>query len=83
MDEADRAKAAADRLTEHILADARRRNHEAAVAGEARPRLKICIDCDDPIDAERLAAQPRAIRCTHCQAEAEACVPRNRIGAAA
>lgn len=80
MDEVDRAQAAADRLAEHILADARRRNHDAAAAGEARPGLKACVDCADPIEAERLAAQPAAIRCIHCQGAAEGLSPARRSG---
>lgn len=26
-----------------------------------------CLDCDDPIDADRLAARPSAVRCIICQ----------------
>lgn len=80
MDEADRAQKAADQLAEHILADARRRNQLAAAAGEARPALKACVDCDDPIEAERLAVHPAAIRCTHCQGAAEGRSPARRLG---
>lgn len=80
MDEVDRAQAAADRLAEHILADARRRNQQAVAAGEARPALRACVDCDDPIEAERLAVQPGAIRCTHCQRAAEGRSPARRPG---
>lgn len=80
MDEADRAQIAADRLAEHILADARRRNQQATAAGEARPTLRACVDCEDPIEAERLAVQPAAIRCIHCQGAAEGRAPARRSG---
>ncbi len=30
-----------------------------------------CIDCDDPIEVDRLAANPNAKRCEFCQSEAE------------
>jgi DnaK suppressor protein len=31
--------------------------------------LVICLDCDAPIPLERLAANPRAVRCIDCQME--------------
>jgi len=36
------------------------------IAGE-----KCCIDCEKPIPAKRLIANPGAIRCVKCQAEKE------------
>jgi DnaK suppressor protein len=30
-----------------------------------------CVDCDEPIGAQRLQAQPAAVRCLSCQAAAE------------
>lgn len=29
--------------------------------------LVLCIDCDEPIQAARLAVKPNAARCTFCQ----------------
>lgn len=83
MDEIDHAQDEANRQSERILADCRRRN-AAAPAGE-RPGLRVCVDCPDPIEAARIAASPTAIRCTACQAEAEARfrTPFRRPGAAA
>lgn len=83
MAEGDRAQAAADRLAEHILADARRRNHAAAAAGEPRPPLRACLTCDDPIEAARLAANPSTRRCLHCQEAAERLARTHRRGVAA
>lgn len=52
---------------------------EEQLAGAARPSQKshtpqlmiggevCCVDCYDPIDQERLKAQPEAVRCIDCQ----------------
>lgn len=80
MDDADHAQRFADQQAERILADARSRNAAAALAGASRPTLRACVDCDDPIDARRLAAAPAAIRCTHCQGCAEEHDARRRSG---
>ncbi|MDE2400404.1 MAG: TraR/DksA family transcriptional regulator [Burkholderiales bacterium] len=37
----------------------------------------LCADCGVKIDERRLLAQPTAIRCTHCQAEAEHRSPKS------
>ncbi|MFD3263347.1 TraR/DksA C4-type zinc finger protein [Phenylobacterium ferrooxidans] len=43
----------------------------AALAGERRRDVVfgvlVCADCDDPMEDERLAARPEAIRCLTCQ----------------
>ncbi|WP_027853375.1 TraR/DksA C4-type zinc finger protein [Marinobacterium litorale] len=31
----------------------------------------LCIDCDEPVQAARLAAKPNAARCIYCQGEYE------------
>lgn len=31
----------------------------------------VCLDCDEPIDDERLAARPGAVRCITCQEDHE------------
>jgi len=33
--------------------------------------VRCCIDCEDPIDPRRLAAQPGAVRCTACASKKE------------
>lgn len=70
MDDIDHAQDHANRQAEAILADVRARN--AAASSVDRPALRICVDCPDPIEARRLVANPAAIRCTACQADAEA-----------
>jgi RNA polymerase-binding transcription factor DksA len=32
-----------------------------------RNGVRVCLDCDEPIDPRRLISQPRAVRCTDCQ----------------
>ena len=39
------------------------RTHDRIAAGE----IGICVDCGDPIEGERLDANPVASRCTECQ----------------
>lgn len=70
MDDIDHAQDHAMRQAEAILADVRARN-AAAASSPDRPALRTCVDCPDPIEARRLVANPAAIRCTACQAEAE------------
>ncbi len=41
-----------------------------------------CADCDEPIGAQRLLAQPAALRCLACQARQEAAVQRQHGTAA-
>lgn len=71
MDDIDHAQDQAMRQAEAILADVRARN-AAAASSPDRPALRTCVDCPDPIEARRLVANPAAIRCTACQADAEA-----------
>lgn len=71
MDDADRAQRSSESEAERILAAARARNRQARAAGESMPAGRLCGDCDDPIDARRLAAEPDARRCTPCQRTAE------------
>jgi DnaK suppressor protein len=33
--------------------------------------VRVCADCGDELDAQRLAAQPDAARCVPCKARAE------------
>jgi DnaK suppressor protein len=39
------------------------RTHDRIATGE----IGICVDCDEPIEPERLRANPVASRCTECQ----------------
>lgn len=71
MDDADRAQRSSESEAERILAAARARNRQARSEGEALPQGRACIDCEDLIDARRLAAKPDARRCTPCQRAAE------------
>ncbi|MGH7027361.1 TraR/DksA family transcriptional regulator [Brevundimonas sp.] len=64
MDDADHASRLTDQEVDRRLAEIRRQN--ASHKGEP-PALRICTDCDDPIEAARLAAQPQARRCIACQ----------------
>lgn len=64
MDFADHASQLTDQEVERHLAEIRRLN--AAHQGEP-PALRVCGDCDDPIEAARLVAQPNAKRCIACQ----------------
>lgn len=64
----------ADWIDEAQQLDTDRR--EAALAARRAapatpPATGICRDCGDPIDPERLAALPHAIRCLDCQLAAE------------
>ena len=51
---------------------------EQALQRLADGRYGICIDCGQEIARERLLAQPIAIRCAACQAQAEAQAPAIR-----
>ena len=76
MDDVDHAARVTDQAVERRLAEIRRLN--AAHQGEP-PKLRVCDDCSDPIEAARLAAQPQARRCIACQRLNE----RRQTGAAA
>jgi len=62
----------ADDTTTNDFADARRDLEEYHAGRAALARLEAgeygtCIDCDEPIGAPRMQAQPFAIRCIDCQ----------------
>ena len=40
---------------------------DAALARIADGSYGMCLDCEDPIDAQRLDAYPAALRCADCQ----------------
>lgn len=68
---------AASEAEEQVVdAGAERDLAELRVVGAALQRLDdgrygLCVDCDEPIDAARLRAQPAAMRCFACQRDAE------------
>ena len=62
MDLVDRAQAREEQDRELAL-----RAHNARVAQAAGSG--VCLDCKEPIDKRRLAANPAAIRCSDCQCD--------------
>lgn len=54
-----------------------RLRHEAANR-EQRPGREECVDCDDPIPADRRAALPYAVRCIDCAVIADQRARRRR-----
>jgi len=68
MDAVDKAQAREDELRDEAIASARNRPREAprTVGG-----VRLCLDCDDPINEQRLAANPQAVRCAECQEKHE------------
>lgn len=58
-----------DAETERDLAELRA--IDQALERMACGRYGICGQCGEPIDPHRLRAQPAALRCTRCQADAE------------
>jgi len=66
MDDADRAKEREMAHRDRALAN------ELAAHMESEPPLIIdgrrcCIDCEEPIPEERLAARPDSVRCIECK----------------
>lgn len=48
--------------------------HRARQAAEAASPINVdglCSDCDEPIEARRLAGNPRVTRCVSCQCDHE------------
>lgn len=78
MDIGDRAAAREDELRDDALASfARNRQHEAARVVDG---ARVCLDCDDHISANRLNANPQAVRCADCQQQFEHDQKRARGG---
>ncbi|MFH0131818.1 TraR/DksA family transcriptional regulator [Variovorax sp. VaC1] len=71
-DEAEAERAADVHMAEIEIAHTRLEEIERALARLADGRYGICEDCGAEIPRTRLFAQPTAIRCTACQAAAEA-----------
>lgn len=68
MDDADRAQINEERERRNALANALVYDQGEPVV---RAGVRWCVDCDEPISAERLAAWPQAVRCASCQQEHE------------
>ncbi|MBX3604756.1 MAG: TraR/DksA family transcriptional regulator [Piscinibacter sp.] len=47
------------------------REVETALRRLEEGRYGLCMDCDEPVDPRRLAAEPFAVRCAACQTRAE------------
>lgn len=60
----ERAAQLADAERQAAVAAARRRPEETPAV---RDGVRVCLDCDEPIGASRLAVVPAAVRCTDCQ----------------
>jgi DnaK suppressor protein len=71
-DEAERFSAALTRDAEVERDLAELREVVRARARLAEGTYGLCDACGEPIDPRRLRAQPMALRCQRCQAEAEA-----------
>ena len=54
----------------------------AALARIDSPDFGLCVECGAGIAAERLAAQPQAVRCIDCEREAERRTQAGRASAA-
>ena len=48
------------------LREAHRKESALIIDGE-----RCCLDCDEPIEPERLSANPDAVRCVFCQKKNE------------
>lgn len=71
-DEAEAERAADVHMAEVEVDYTRLEEIERALARLSNGRYGICEDCGAQIPRARLLAQPTAIRCTACQAAAEA-----------
>lgn len=57
----------------------RLRDVEAALGRISKSSFGICIDCDEPIAAKRLAALPWASRCVRCQDTADSALDSKEV----
>lgn len=59
----------AGKLTQLAIDEALAR-HRAAMANSQGPSESgVCLDCEPPLSAGRLAANPHAVRCVDCQSD--------------
>ena len=68
-DEIDRVQEACDRRQEELLAE---HFKQQRLNSSVNKTPGICIDCERPIPAGRLAVQLNAERCVQCQTDFEA-----------
>lgn len=64
MDIVDIANARADEHLQRDLANHRNRPLETPLVLDG---VRVCKDCEEPIEPERLRAVPTAVRCVDCQ----------------
>jgi RNA polymerase-binding transcription factor DksA len=70
IDDADKAVLNDERAME--LFQQSRQRYEAPVEAWTRRSEEIhCVDCGEPIPAQRLAAMPRTVRCMPCASDVE------------
>lgn len=64
MDDADRAQGLEETFRDSALAARQRRPVETPhwVGG-----TRVCLECDEEIDPDRVTANPQAVRCLDCQ----------------
>lgn len=69
MDDIDYANQIAEDDRQRLLREAlsKAKNEQPAMVDG----IRICLDCDEPIAADRLAANPQAVRCMDCQRDIE------------
>lgn len=64
MDIADRAQINEERERSRALAAQQVNRNEAPLEVDG---TRVCLNCMEEIETSRLAANPRAVRCTDCQ----------------
>jgi DnaK suppressor protein len=75
--------AVASAMREADVSSLERAARELALVDAAMERIAgghygVCVDCGEPIHADRLAAYPEAARCTRCQTALESRQPQRR-----
>lgn len=83
LDQKDLADVRAQNVV--VDAEADRDRVELAAVLSALDRLAqgtygLCADCGEPIDAQRLMAEPSALRCLGCQAQQETASRQHHLG---
>lgn len=68
MDEFDRAQELEQRQRDQAISRARHRKRETPRMHDG---VRVCIDCDDPVEPARIALLPDAARCISCQTDHE------------
>ena len=60
----DHANALTERQRQRAIKAITERQHEQAAYMDG---VQVCLDCDEPISADRLKAAPQAVRCVFCE----------------